>query len=83
MGNQIFGNGFDIMERTSQMILLSPFPQDLRKKKLRQVLLEKLKKFGCLKVNVQIRKNNPSAIEFYKHVGFKDDNVIGLGMRLK
>jgi ribosomal protein S18 acetylase RimI-like enzyme len=52
-------------------------------KKLVFKAIDELKKFGCLKVNVQIRKNNPSAIEFYKHVGFKDDNVIGLGMRLK
>jgi len=52
-------------------------------KKLVFKAIDELKKFDCLKVNVQIRKNNSSAIEFYKHLGFKDDNVIGLGIRLK
>jgi len=45
--------------------------------------VEELRKLGCLKVNVQIRKSSPSAIGFYKHLGFKDDNVVSLGLRLK
>lgn len=52
-------------------------------KKLVDKAIEELKKLGCLKLNVQVRKNNPSAVEFYKHLGFKDDNVVSLGMRLK
>ena len=51
-------------------------------KKLVGKAIVELRKLGCLKVNVQVRKNNPSAIEFYKRHGFKDDNVTGLGMRL-
>ena len=51
-------------------------------KKLVGKAIVELRKLGCLKVNVQVRKNNPSAIEFYKRLGFKDDNVTGLGMRL-
>ncbi len=52
-------------------------------KKLVDKAIEELKKLGCLKLNVQVRKNNSSAVEFYKHLGFKDDNVVSLGMRLK
>jgi len=42
-----------------------------------------LRKLGCLKVNIQVRNSNPSAIAFYKHLGFQDDNVVSLGMRLR
>lgn len=42
-----------------------------------------LKKMGCLKVNLQVRRGNSSVIEFYKRLGFKEDDVISLGMRLK
>lgn len=52
-------------------------------RKLVEKAIEELKKLGCLKVNVQIRKNNASVIGFYEHLGFKDDNVVGLGLRLK
>lgn len=45
--------------------------------------IRELKKFGCLKVNVQVRTNNAAVIEFYKHLGFKEDDVVSLGKRLK
>ena len=51
--------------------------------KLVNKAIYELKKIGCLKVNVQVRKSNTSAVEFYKHLGFKDDDVVSLGMRLK
>jgi ribosomal protein S18 acetylase RimI-like enzyme len=41
-----------------------------------------LKKLGCLKVNLQVRTSNVSVIEFYKHLGFKEDDVVSLGKRL-
>jgi ribosomal protein S18 acetylase RimI-like enzyme len=44
--------------------------------------VDELRKLGCLKVNLQARRSNTSAIEFYKHLGFKEDDVISLGMRL-
>jgi len=44
--------------------------------------VDELKKMGCLKVNLQVRRSNTSVIEFYKHLGFKEDDVISLGMRL-
>ena len=60
-------------------------PEHQRKgygRKLVQKAISKLKEFGCLKVNVQVRKTNISAVGFYRHLGFKDDNVISLGLRL-
>ena len=42
-----------------------------------------LGKIGCLKVNLQVRRTNLSVIDFYKHLGFKDDEVVGLGKRLR
>jgi len=45
--------------------------------------VDELKRLGCLKVNLQVRRSNMSAVEFYKHLGFKDDDVVSLGKRLK
>ena len=42
----------------------------------------KLRKLGCQKINLQIRNSNKSVIAFYKHIGFLDDDVIGMGKRL-
>jgi len=43
---------------------------------------QKLKGIGCQKLNLQVRTSNTSAITFYAHLGFSNDNVIGLGKRL-
>jgi ribosomal protein S18 acetylase RimI-like enzyme len=37
---------------------------------------------GCPKINLQVRMDNTSALEFYSRIGYKDDNVISLGKRL-
>ena len=42
----------------------------------------KLRKLGCTKINLQIRNSNNSVIAFYKHIGFGDDDVIGMGKKL-
>jgi ribosomal protein S18 acetylase RimI-like enzyme len=52
-------------------------------RKLVEKAIEELKELGCLKVNLQVRKNNTSVISFYEHLGFRDDNVVSLGLRLK
>jgi len=52
-------------------------------RKLVERAVDELKRLGCLKVNLQVRRSNVSAVEFYKHLGFKDDDVVGLGKRLK
>ena len=42
----------------------------------------KLRKLGCSKINLQVRNSNKSVIAFYKHIGFLDDDVLGMGKRL-
>jgi ribosomal protein S18 acetylase RimI-like enzyme len=38
---------------------------------------------GCLKVNLQVRRSNMLAVEFYKHLGLRDEDVVSLDRRLK
>jgi ribosomal protein S18 acetylase RimI-like enzyme len=45
--------------------------------------INELKRLGCLKVNLQVRRSNISAVGFYKHLGFEEDDVVSLGKRLK
>ena len=52
-------------------------------RKLVQRAISELKRMGCPKVNLQVRRTNTQVIDFYKHLGFKEDDVISLGMRLK
>ena len=42
-----------------------------------------LRKIGCSKINLQVRRNNASVAEFYKHLGFEEEERISLGMRLR
>jgi ribosomal protein S18 acetylase RimI-like enzyme len=51
-------------------------------RKLVEKAIAELKKLGCLKVNLEVRKSNSSVIDFYMHLGFKDNEVVGLGKRL-
>jgi ribosomal protein S18 acetylase RimI-like enzyme len=52
-------------------------------KKLVERAIAELKRLGCLKLNVQIRESNASAVGFYEHLGFRNDHVISLGLRLR
>jgi len=52
-------------------------------RKLVEKAVDELKRLGCLKVNLQVRRSNVSVVEFYKHLNFKDDDVVSLGKRLK
>ena len=38
---------------------------------------------GCPKINLQIRATNQKAVEFYKSIGFKIDDVVSMGKRLE
>ena len=38
---------------------------------------------GCPKINVQVRTGNAGVIDFYKAIGFEDDDVLSLGKRLE
>lgn len=42
----------------------------------------KLIDIGCPKLNLQIRTNNKQAINFYKAVGYTEDEAISFGKRL-
>lgn len=51
-------------------------------RKLVEKAVDELKKLGCPKINLQVRRSNVQVIEFYKHLGFKEDDVTSLGLRL-
>ena len=52
-------------------------------RKLVERAITELEKLGCLKLNVQIRESNISAVRFYERLGFRDDHVVSLGLRLR
>ena len=41
-----------------------------------------LAEVGCPKINLQIRTANASVIEFYKSIGYAQDDVVSFGRRL-
>jgi ribosomal protein S18 acetylase RimI-like enzyme len=43
----------------------------------------RLRAAGCPKINLQVRSKNAEAVEFYKRIGFKTDDVVSLGKRLE
>ena len=59
---------------------------DLKKKGIGRIMVEKaemkLRKLGYQKINLQVRNSNKSVIAFYEHIGFLDDDVLGMGKRL-
>jgi len=59
---------------------------DFQKKGIGRCMFEKaeskLRELGCSKINLQVRNSNKSVIAFYKHIGFGDDDVLGMGKRL-
>ena len=42
---------------------------------------QRLAAMGCPKINLQIRKDNLAAIQFYKRIGFAPDAVVSFGKR--
>jgi ribosomal protein S18 acetylase RimI-like enzyme len=42
-----------------------------------------MEKRACPKINLQARAANEGVIEFYKALGYRIDDVIGLGTRLE
>ena len=52
-------------------------------RKLVEKAIMELERLGCLKLNVQIRESNISAVRFYERLGFKEDHVVSFGLRLK
>jgi ribosomal protein S18 acetylase RimI-like enzyme len=51
----------------------------------RQLMSEiekKLQAMECPKLNLQVRVDNHEALVFYEKIGYKNDDVIGMGKRL-
>ncbi len=44
---------------------------------------ELLRAVGCPKINVQVRAGNTGAVEFYRHLGYRVDDVLSMGKRLE
>ena len=44
---------------------------------------ERLRALGCPKINLQVRRSNAAVIEFYRRLGFAEDEVVSLGKRLE
>jgi ribosomal protein S18 acetylase RimI-like enzyme len=51
-------------------------------RQLMEALEKKLLAQGCPKINLLIRITNTQVIEFYKAIGYKLDDVVGMGKRL-
>jgi ribosomal protein S18 acetylase RimI-like enzyme len=43
---------------------------------------KRLRAMGCPKINVQVRGINKGVIDFYRAIGYTDDDVLSLGKRL-
>ncbi len=64
---------------------LAVAPQHQRNGIARELMDElerRLRRVGCAKINLQIRSNNTSVMEFYRRIGFVQDEVICMGRRL-
>lgn len=42
----------------------------------------RLAAMGCPKINLQIRRSNTQAVDFYRSIGFVEDATISMGKRL-
>jgi ribosomal protein S18 acetylase RimI-like enzyme len=65
------------------LAVLPDFQRSGYARRLVEKAIDELRKLSCLKVNLQVRRSNISAVEFYKHLGFEEDDVVSLGKRLK
>lgn len=43
---------------------------------------ERLRGFGCAKINLQVRRSNSAAVAFYQQLGYHEDDVLSMGKRL-
>ena len=51
-------------------------------RRLMQEAEARLRALGCPKLNLQVRGDNLAAVEFYRHLGYELDDVVGMGKRL-
>jgi ribosomal protein S18 acetylase RimI-like enzyme len=65
---------------------LAVAPENQRAGFGRQIMKEaerRLRASGCPKINLQIRSSNRSAIDFYRALGYIQDEVVSMGKRLE
>jgi ribosomal protein S18 acetylase RimI-like enzyme len=43
---------------------------------------QRLLELGCPKLNLQVRTANTGVLDFYRRIGYAQDDVVGLGRRL-
>lgn len=43
----------------------------------------RLRRMGCPKINLQIRRGNAGVMEFYRKLGYVEDDVVSMGKRLE
>lgn len=59
---------------------------DSRKRGFGRLLMDeaeaRLREMGCPKINLQVRRSNAAAAEFYRSIGYAEDNVLSMGKRL-
>jgi ribosomal protein S18 acetylase RimI-like enzyme len=51
-------------------------------RQMMEAIEKKILAMGCPKINLMIRTDNLGAVEFYKKIGFKMDEVVEMGKRL-
>jgi ribosomal protein S18 acetylase RimI-like enzyme len=51
-------------------------------RQLMKAVEKKIAEQGAPKINLQIRTSNVDVIAFYKAIGYKRDDVVGMGKRL-
>ncbi len=60
--------------------------QEFRRQGFGQLIMDeaesRLRKMGCPKVNLQVRRSNARAAEFYRSIGYAEDDVLSMGKRL-
>ena len=76
--------GYDGHRGWINYLAVSPSAQGLGYGRVLMESIEALlREKGCPKINLQVRNTNTKVIEFYKAIGFLDDNVVSLGKRLE
>jgi len=65
------------------LAVLPPFQKRGYGRRLVKKAIVELKRIGCLKLNLQVRRSNASAVEFYRHLGFEEEDRISFGMRFR
>lgn len=58
----------------------------MRRRGLGRMIMERLEALlrerGCPKINLEVRRSNLDVVRFYERIGYRDNDVVGLGKRL-